>query len=173
MVRVKKKFLKVRETSGNLNRGKLMSWRKVRENWNHLIETFEVTLISTTFLLNEIGKFVENVLVLMNDWKDDCNLKPEATTTYDIFSQGNTNIRRKVLLVTRVSRSEAIIRLRAVYEKFNLEPRSHSVLRWNVSWVRDYEKLSVINVSNSRTIGGTLLLIGCHEELVFVAAFRY
>ena len=95
MVRVKKKFLKVRETSGNLNRGKLMSWRKVRENWNHLIETFEVTLISTIFLLNEIGKFVENVLVLMNDWKDDCNLKPEATTTYDIFSQGNINFNRE------------------------------------------------------------------------------
>ena len=36
-----------------------------------------------------------------------------------------------------------------------------------------YEKLSVINVSNSRRVGGTLLLIGCHEELVFMAALRY
>ena len=36
-----------------------------------------------------------------------------------------------------------------------------------------YEKLSVINGSNSRTVGGTLLLIGCHEELLLVAAFNF
>ena len=35
------------------------------------------------------------------------------------------------------------------------------------------EKLSVINVSNSRAVGGTLLLISYYEELVNVAAFRY
>ena len=76
MVREKKKFFKVREKPGNfiLSPGKLIFWRKVTKNWNNLSrlikyhwrskETIGVTAISTLFLRNEEGKFVENFLVL-------------------------------------------------------------------------------------------------------------
>ena len=72
-----KKFFKVRNKSGNFIfcQGRLTFWRKVRENWNNLTrhsrlkEMFGVTSISTTFFLNKEGKFVENVSILMNEWK--------------------------------------------------------------------------------------------------------
>ena len=78
--------------------GKIVIFRKVRENCNDLTglisdhlrleETFGATVISTIFLLNEEGKFVQYLPVLMNS----CKFTLEAATRSYIlyfFGQGN------------------------------------------------------------------------------------
>ena len=78
--------------------GKIAIFRKARENYNDLTglssdhlrleETFGATVISTIFLLNEEGKFVQYLPVLMNS----CKFTLEAATrSYSLyfFGQGN------------------------------------------------------------------------------------
>ena len=52
-------------------------------------ETFRVTVMSTTFFLNEVRrrKIVENLSVLLNRWKDSCKgvQKPLLYLTFCIY----------------------------------------------------------------------------------------
>ena len=67
---VGEKFFKVRKKSGSfiLRQGKLRSINTINTiDLSRREKIFWATVISTIFFLNEEGKFVENLLVLINE----------------------------------------------------------------------------------------------------------